>query len=248
MNALRALDARAKILFLVVFILVTLHAREFPALGMCVGAALLLAVVVRLEPRTVAAVLLPLAPILVFTMGMQALTIQEGAVLFQIGAFKLTEAALVESLRMIACLVSLMLVSVSFMRCTSLEDLLALLDGLLAPLRALGVRTDGFTLALSVALGFAPVLVGEFRQLRVAQQARAARFDGGMAARLNAYAKLFPPLLNSAFVHADTLAAAFLARGFSCGAAPTRLHAAHFGVPEAVCLAATALMVVLAFA
>ena len=247
MKALRMLDARAKILFLAVFMLVSLHAHSLPPLAVCLGVALVLAMAVRLEPRMVAAVLLPLVPILAFTVVMQALSIQEGAPLFQIGGFKLTEAAAAESLRMVACLLALVLASVSFMRCTSLEDLLALLDGMFAPVRALGIRTDGFTLALSVALGFAPVLVREFHQLRLAQQARAASFDGSLAARLKAYTRLLPPLFHSAFVHADTLAAAFLARGFSCGASPTRLHPAHFGAPEAVCLAVTALMAALAF-
>ena len=242
MSFLASLDARAKLVFLAVFMLAALHARTAIAVGFCVGIAVVLAVAVRLDMRTVRAAVVPLVPILLFTVFMQALCVTEGNAVFSLGGLTVTEDALRAAIRMVACLFSLVLASVSFMRCTAVEELLSVLRWLLTPLRALGVRTDAFVLSVSVALGFAPVLVGEFNQLRAAQQARSADFDGPVGARVQAYGRLFAPLLRSSFKHAETMADAFLSRGFSCGAAPTQLHPGRFGAREVACLAAAAIV------
>ena len=247
LDVLCGIDARAKLVFLAVFMLVTLHASTPVSVGACVAVALVFAFAVRLDARTVRMVLLPLAPVLVFTAIMQVASIQEGEAAFLVGSLTVTWDALAATGRMVACLFALVLASVSFMKCTAAEDLLAMLRWLLSPLRRLGVRTDAFVLSLSVAMGFAPVLVGEFRRLRMAQQARLADFDGPLRTRLHAYARLFAPMLHSAFQHADNLADAFLARGFSCASAPTSLHPGRCGALEILCLVVSAALVGIAF-
>lgn len=243
-ESLCGIDARAKLAFLTVFMVAALHARSAAALGVCLTVAVLLAVAVRLRPRELRAVLVPLVPILLFTILFQVLTLQEGLALVRIVGVAITAEALAESARMVACLLALMLVSVSFMRCTSVEDLMSTLRWLLSPLCKLGLRTDTFILSLSVALSFLPVLVREFQGLKTAQLARLASFDGTICERLRAYVKLFAPLLHSSFNHADNLADAFLARGFSCNPAPTRLQTAHLEASGIVCLLAAAILVV----
>ena len=245
---LRGIDARAKLAFLVVFMVATLHARSAVSVGLCLAIAVLLALAVRLRASDVRAVLLPLAPILVFTMVFQVLTLQQGTVLVQVGGFAITQEALFESGRMLVCLVALLLASISFMRCTIVEELIATLRWLLTPLRAVGVRIDAFILSLSVALGFLPVLVREFQALKAAQLARLASFDGTVRDRLRAYMNLFAPLLRSSFMHADNLADAFLARAFSCGPAPTQLQRQRFGFDGAACLCVALIVAVCVFA
>jgi energy-coupling factor transport system permease protein len=236
------LDARVKLAFLAVFVVACLHARTAASLGLCMGVALALAIIVHLQPRELRAVLVPLGPILVLTVVFQVLAGQEGVTLVELGGLRVTEEALLQSVRMLACLLALMLASISFMRCASTEDLMSALRWLLSPLRRVGVRVDAFMLSLSVALGFLPVLTGEFQRLKAAQQARLASFDGTLRERLQAYLRLIAPLLQGGFHHADNLADAFLSRGFSCGPVPTQLHARRFGAGDACCLiAATAL-------
>ena len=121
-----------------------------------------------------------------------------------------------------------------------------MLRWLLSPLRALGVRTEAFMLSLSVAFRFVPVLVNDFSQLKQAQQARCASFEGSVSQRVANYARLFAPLARSSLRRADTLAEAFIARAFSCTSAPTSLHVARFGAREVVCLLVTATLAVLA--
>ena len=245
MTALSGIDARAKLAFLVVFMVSTLRAETPAAVCACLAASVALAVAVRLDAHAVRAVLVPLAPIVVFTVAMQALAFPEGPAALQVGAFALSQRAVSASARMVACLLALVLASLAFMRCTAVEDLLATLRWMLSPLRRICMRPEAFTLSLSVAMGFAPVLVGEFRRLRAAQTCRGADFDGSLGSRLKAYTRLFAPLLQSAFEHADGLADAFLARGFSCTAAPTSLHPGRFGAAEAGCIAAGAALAVI---
>lgn len=247
-EALAGVDARAKLAFLAVFIVAALHAATPVALGTCLVVAVVLSVAVRLRPRELRAVLAPLAPIVVFTAVMQVLCVQSGAVLLTMGGLVVTADALAEALRMVACLLALMLASVSFMHCTTAEELVGTLRWLLAPLRRVGVAGDAFVLSVSVALGFLPVLVDEFRRLKMSQAARLARFDGGLRGRLGAYLRLFAPLLRSSFVHADALADALLARGFSCGPAPTSLHPGRLGARELACLLAAAALAVVSIA
>lgn len=242
---LRGIDARAKLVFLAAFMLATLHASSPASMGVCVGIALAFALLVRLDARSVRAVVLPLVPILLFTLVLQVATLQEGEAVATIGGVSITWDALAASGRMLCCLFALVLASVSFMRCTAVEDLVFVLRWLLSPLRRMGVRTDAFVLSLTVAMGFAPVLVGEFNRLRMAQQARLADFDGTLRARIRAYSRLFAPLLHSSFQHADALAESFLSRGFSCHPMPTSLHPGRFGAPEAACLILAAVLVVL---
>ena len=225
-------DARVKLVCLVAYIVAALHARTPVALGVCVAAAIAMAVATRLTPRSAMAALRPLAAILVFTVVMQFLY-------DPVTAFE-------ASLCMLVGLACVMIASVSFMRCTPSDQLVATFDWLCSPLRALGVRTGKFMLALTVAFRFVPVLAGEFGQLKQAQLARHASFDGKVRDRVSAYARLFPPLVRSSFRRADRLADTFVARCFT-GTGRASLHPQRVRVRDLALMAATASLVVVAF-
>lgn len=240
MKTLAALDARAKLACLVVFVVVALHARTAISLTACLILAIGLAGAVHLDKRSLRGVMLPIAPILVVTLVMQVLYFQQGDVLAQIGPVAVTAQALQEAARMLVSLLAIMLASVAFMRCTGVEELMSTLRWMLTPLRALGLRTEAFMLSLSVAFRFVPVLIAEFQQIKRAQLARCASFEGGVSERLGAYMRLFAPLVRSSFRRADTLAEALVARCFSCGIEPTSISSGHFGAGEAILLTCTA--------
>ena len=247
MNALRNIDARVKLVCLAVYIAAALHAKSPLALGICLIVAMLLAAAVHLRRRDVRAVMRPLAPILVVTAIMQVLYLQQGQAIVQLGPVTVTAEALWATARMLASLLSVMLASVAFMRCTDTEELMRTLRWLLAPLRAAGLRTEGFMFSVSVAFRFIPVLVKEFRQVKRAQESRCGSFDGGVRQRLGAYMRLFPPLARSSLRRADSLAEASVSRCLACGIAPTAMRAGRFGVREAVFLIATLALTAVAF-
>ena len=242
------IDARVKLACLVIFAIAALHAHTAASLAICCIVAAAMGAAARMRPRDVALVLRPLAVILAVTAIMQVLSIREGQVLAQWGPIMVTTGALASIARMVIGLLCIMVASVAFMRCTSSEQIARAFAWLLAPLRRMGVRTDGLLFSLSVAFRFASVLVGEFGQLKRAQMARGAMFDGTVRQRLAAYARLFAPLIRSSFRKADNLADAALSRGFGAPGRRTNLHRGCFGWPEALCLAmmcAVAIAVVL---
>lgn len=245
---LAGIDARAKLAFLIAFMVAALHAHSAFSLACCLAVAICLSVAFGLSRPIIHAAILPLIPIVLFTVLLQLLSYQEGAVLAQVGGVNVTEMALAASARMIACLLALVLASVSFMRCTRAEELLFTLEWLLRPLAALGLRSDALVLSLSVTLGALPVLFREFQKLKAAQIARHARFDGSLAARLRAYFRLFAPLFRSSFSHADCMADAFLTRAFSAGPRRSTLYEGRFGWGEGACLAAAAIVCAVCFA
>ena len=243
MGPLARIDARVKLVCLVVYVIATLHAHTVVSLGICLAIAIALAASVRMSARDTAGVLRPLLVILVITAIMQVLSIQQGDVLVQLGPVAVTAAALASIARMVVGLFCIMLASVAFMRCTPSEELARAFGWLLSPLRRAGVRVDGLLFSLSVAFRFAPVLVSEFGQLKRAQAARGADFGGGVRERLSSYARLFAPLVRSSFRKADNLAEASVSRCFGGAAERTNLHRARFGVREVACLVCAAALV-----
>lgn len=245
-NAGEGFDARMKVLCLVVYAIAALHARTLLALGVCALAALAMAVATGMTVRTALAALRPLAVVLAFTVVMQVLYIQQGAVLLAVGPVAVTQGALEAAGSMLVGLVCVMVASIAFMRCTPSDQLVSALNWTLAPLRALGVRTGAFMLALSVAFRFVPVLATELGQLKRAQLARHARFDGKVRERVAAYARLFPPLVRSSFRRADRLAEAFVARCFT-GGARTSLRAQRFRLRDLALLVSVVALAAVAF-
>ncbi|MBQ9003121.1 MAG: energy-coupling factor transporter transmembrane protein EcfT [Eggerthellaceae bacterium] len=225
-------DARVKLVCLVAYIVAALHARTPVALGVCAAAAVAMVVAVRLKPHAIAGALRSLAAILAFTALMQFLYSPAGA--------------LEATATMLVGLACVMVASIAFMRCTPSDQLVATFDWLCAPLRAIGLRTGTFMLALTVAFRFVPVLASEFGQLKQAQLARHASFEGSVRDRVSAYARLFPPLVRSSFRRADRLADTFVARCFT-GAGRASLHPQRFRSRDLALAAATAAFLVVAF-
>ena len=245
-GARRGVDPRTKLCCLVCFMLAVFWVRSPFALGMLLALSCALALAARVRARALFGALRGFAVILVFTVFMQVCTIQQGTPLFVLGSVSITDSALFEAAAMLARLLALLLSSLAFARSTASSEFVRAFDWALAPARALGLRTGALSFSLSVAFRFAPVLVSDFSQLRLAQRARLASFDGSLHERLQAYLRLFPPLVRSAFRRADTLAEAGVSRCLARKGAPTNLHLHRFGWRDA--LAAALAAAILAFA
>lgn len=247
MDALRYMDGRVKVCCLIVFMVATFHAGSAPALGLCFAFACVWAVLSRVGWRGALASMRPLAVIVVVTVVAQVAFMRDGAPLAIIGPVVVTSGALAESARMVVRLVALVLASVGFMRCTDPSELAHTFDWVLAPLRAVGLKTAGFSFSLMVAFRFAPVLVSDFRQMKQAHEARLGSFEGSVRARVVAYARLFPPLVRSSFRRADALADASVSRCFGRTGQRTSLRTSHLGLPDAIALAVTAIVAAASF-
>lgn len=213
------LDARAKLLLLVAYIVVIFNVSGWVALGICAAVAIVCCAAARLRPRAVVRALVPLATILAFTVFMQLWYWQDtGTPIAWAGPFTLTVEALNSSAVMIATLCCVMAVSIAFMACTPTRKLVQAFAWLLTPFDRLGFRTEGLVFALNVAFTFLPVLVREFRSVKLAQQARFADFNGDVRGRLAAYRRVFAPLLRNSMHRADRLAEAAISRAWGSSA------------------------------
>lgn len=244
-DVLLGVDARVKLVCLAMFVIVSLHANTVASLAICAACAIASALAVGVGPFEMGRVLRPLAPIVVVTAIMQLASFQQGAVLFAAGPVTVTSEAVFSAVRMIVGLFCVMTASVSFMRCTSSEELIRALAWFLGPFHALGLRVEAFMLSVSIAFRFVPVLAHDFGRLRMSQIARCGSFEGGVRDRLSAYMRLFPPLVRGSYRRADALAEAFVARCFSYGPRRTSLHVASCGAREvAFAFSAVAMCVV----
>ncbi len=108
---------------------------------------------------------------------------------------------------------------------------------LLSPLGCLGLPVRDFTMSLSIALRFMPLLSEELRAVRAAQASRGAAFEGaGLVRRLRAYGGLMVPLFVGLFRRADRLASAMEARCYGASGVPTSLDGRRFAFGDGAAL------------
>lgn len=108
---------------------------------------------------------------------------------------------------------------------------------LLSPLGRLGLPVRDFTMSLSIALRFMPLLSEELRAVRAAQASRGAAFeDAGLVRRLRAYGGLMVPLFVGLFRRADRLASAMEARCYGASGIPTSLDGRRFAFGDGATL------------
>lgn len=101
--------------------------------------------------------------------------------------------------------------------CTSPMELL---DGILklsGPLKKLKLPVEEFSLMSMISIRFVPLLLEEGVDLKKAQMARGADFEGNLIQRVRKTFPLLIPLFISSFRKADDLALALEARGFQSG-------------------------------
>lgn len=152
------LSGRVALIGFAVYCVCALRATTIRALEACLAAAALGCVVGRVRLRDALRALRPLLPIVLITLVAQVLSVQHGSVLCTLGSIRITREALIAGATLLVRLLALTLASLAVMRLSSLESLIEAVAWLLAPLRRLGLRVDGFVLALQSALRFLPTL------------------------------------------------------------------------------------------
>ena len=151
-------DARIVLVVFAIFCVLTLRATRLPALAAASACAFVACVAGRVRPRNVMLALRPLVFILVITFLAQVINTQQGTVVATIGPAIIAREALDATFAMCARLLALTAASLAVMHLASTEDLVKAIDWFMGPLRRLGLRTDGFVLALRTSLEFVPVL------------------------------------------------------------------------------------------
>lgn len=156
---------------------------------------------------------------------------------FVIGKKEITSATFLFIGYIIARIFLMIILSLMFASTTKPMDMTFALEWYLTPLRWLHVPTAAFSMTMSLALRFIPVLASEAKTIFKAQAARGLDYSNGKAKdRIKAIVSLLIPLITTSFHHASELAYALEARGYDPLGKRTRYRQYPFRFVDALWL------------
>lgn len=236
-SVVHRLDARVKILLLIVFMAAIFWAKGTLSYALvtlsCFGCMLLTHVPLKLYIKS----LRPLLILVVFTALLNIFYTPGEIYLFRWWIFNPTFEGLLFSLKMIVRIVCLIVVSSALMYTTSPVALTDAMESLMKPLRLIHFPVHETAMMMTLALRFVPTLLEETEKIMSAQKARGADFEsGGLFRRARAIIPVLVPLLVSAFRRAPELATAMECRCYHGGEGRTKLHIMKIGMCDVIAL------------
>lgn len=220
------LDARTKILLVIVYIVALFQAGGWLSYAAVVLVTALVIRVSRIRPANIFKGLKPMLFIIVLTAALN--------IFYTTGTpvrpgWIITWEGIVRAIQMVLRIG--LLITGTFML-TYTTSPLALTDGLellLNPLKKIKVPVHEMTIMMSMALRFIPTLIEETDKIMSAQKARGADFEtGSLVQRAKALLPVLVPLFVSAFRRADELAVAMESRCYHGGEGRTRMKQLRF--------------------
>lgn len=243
-SIIHRLDPRTKLIMLVVYIVALFLASGWVSYGLMF---LFLVAVIRISTIPAKSILRgmkPLIMILVFTGLLNLFFTQEGKLLISLGFIKVYSGGVSRALMMVARI--LMLVTGTFLLTytTSPIALTDGLEGLLNPLKKIGVPVHEIAMMMCIALRFIPTLIEETDKIMSAQKARGADFESGsLIDRAKALIPILVPLFIGAFRRADELATAMECRCYQGGEGRTKMKILRYHREDLISFAVGAGMV-----
>lgn len=213
------MDPRAKIVFMIAYIVAIFLAKNFAALGAVTLFLIIMIVAARVPFGRVLRSVKMILFIIIFT-AILNLFFYSGSTSYEplvhCGIIKITQESVVN---MVFLSLRLFLVVMGTAVLTLTTTPVALTDGiesLLTPLKWIRFPVHELALIMSIALRFIPTLLDETNRIIAAQKARGADFEtGGLIKRAKAVVPILIPLLVSAFRRAEDLGDAMDARCYS---------------------------------
>ncbi len=195
---------------------------SFALLGIFV---ILMIVISKISPSVVLKGMKPVLFILLFTAVIQMLLTRTGTLLAEWWIFKIYSDGIMMAFKMMLRII--LLVSSTSLLLSYTTSPIALTDGiegLLSPLKKLGLNTHDFAMMMSIAMRFIPTIIEETDKIMSAQKARGTDFSsGGLIKRAKAMIPIFIPLLTSEIRRADELSCAMICRCYRGGEGRTKL-------------------------
>ena len=231
-SVIHRLDPRAKLLFVLTFIVSIFVAKDvyaFAFLALVVIASVLIS---RVPIRLVLKGLKPLVIIILFTSVLNIFLTRGEELLFTKEIIKdfwtvniYKEGLINAALLALRIIILLMGTSVYFSYATTPIELTDGLERGLAPLKKIKVPVHEFAMMMTIALRFIPTLIDETIKIMNAQKARGADFStGGLIKRAKALIPIIIPLFVSSFRRAEELATAMECRCYHGGNGRTRMN------------------------
>ena len=227
------MDARAKILIAIAYMVAVFMVSAFHFLGFC--ACLLFVVIATAFAKVpfvkVLASVKTILFFVVFSAVLQLFFNKQGTVLFWV----ITDVGLLNAGFIIARIFLIVLGASLLTLTTSPVEIADGIEGLLYPLKWIKFPVHEFALIMSIALRFIPTLIDETDRIIKAQKARGADFESGnIFKRAKALIPVLIPLLISSFRRADELADAMDSRCYAGSKTRTRYKKLKFSYRDFV--------------
>ena len=230
------LDARSKLMLVILYIVCIFVANSFLSYGLALLAISCCVALSKIHPRMLLRGLKPLVFIMVFT-GIMNMFYTPGEPLVTFWILTITREGVRNGVFMLLRI--MMLVSGTFLL-TYTTSPIAITDAmefLMTPLKPFRVPVHELAMMMSIALRFIPTLIEETDKIMSAQKARGADFETGtIKERAQALLPLLVPLFVSAFRRADELATAMECRCYHGGEGRTRMKQLRFHARDAVAM------------
>ena len=237
------MDARAKILIAIAYMVAVFMVSAFHFLGFC--ACLLFVVIATAFAKVpfvkVLASVKTILFFVVFSAVLQLFFNKQGTVLFWV----ITDVGLLNAGFIIARIFLIVLGASLLTLTTSPVEIADGIEGLLYPLKWIKFPVHEFALIMSIALRFIPTLIDETDRIIKAQKARGADFESGnIFKRAKALIPVLIPLLISSFRRADELADAMDSRCYAGSKTRTRYKKLKFSYRDFIGALVVTLLIV----
>lgn len=231
------LDARAKLIFVFLFIAIVFIANSGITYGILLVFTFLIIRMSKIRLYFLINGLKPVVILIIFTFLLHLIFTREGSVIFEWKFIKIYEEGLRQGIFIsIRFFVLVILTSILTLTTTPISITDAL-EALLNPLKKWKLPVHELALMMSISLRFIPTLMDETDKIMKAQMARGSDMtSGSVKERMNAIVPLLIPLFVSAFKRAEDLATAMEVRGYKGGEGRTRYRKLEWATRDTVIL------------
>lgn len=236
------IDARAKILLTIWFIVIIFLCKNFFSLAAMLLLVFLCILISKVPFKMFFKSLKPILPIILFTSILNIFYINDGKQLVSFWIIHITDKGIATAVFMSVRIVVLIMCSSLLTYTTVPTALTDAIERLLSPLKVFHIEVHNLAMMMTLALRFIPTLIEEIERITNAQKARGADLENGkLIERVKAMIPILIPLFVSAFSRAYDLAFAMSCRCYRGGQGRTRMKQMKFGVGDFVSFAVFAL-------
>ncbi|MCH5198785.1 MAG: energy-coupling factor transporter transmembrane protein EcfT [Oscillospiraceae bacterium] len=235
------LDARAKIVLTLLYIIALFMCKNFFSLLLMLGFSAVCVFISKISPKLIWKSLRAIIFIVLFTSALQIIYNDNGEILwkpFESRDFAVTTGGVFSAVFLAVRIIALILLSSLLTYTTSPTMLTDAIERLLSPLKIFKVKVHALAMMMTIALRFIPTLITEIDIIMSAQKARGAKLDSGsIPERMKAMISVFIPLFVSAFRRAAELAVAMECRCYTDSASRTSLKVMRMGIRDYISFA-----------
>ena len=242
-SLIHKLDPRAKLIFLVIYIVLIFCTFDFYALAIPFCLAILFMLLSKVPVKQYLKSMKMMILVIIIT-SVFNLFYGGGKVYFTLGPLSVTEGGINNAIIIVSRIVCLLIVSAALTFTTSPTDLTDAIERLMKPLKVFHIKVHEIAMMMSIALRFVPTLLEETDKIMSAQKARGADMDSGnIIKRVKALMPVLIPLFVSAFRRAYEIATAMECRCYRGGDGRTKMKSIHMSKRDAFSFIALAALI-----